>query len=173
MRRSRLWTAAAACLEACFCFWVSACACPAAACLGKRAHPSAPLDARGNAFSSGLSPMTLQEVHFFNIRSNFEKGPAFYLAHFGASSCTLSLRRRSICLRTTVRHLRHPISTPHACAARLTPCPLPGLDPKCDGRKSSETRGRGAAAYVDGTPTYLRSPGAARRLHDTVLYPCV
>ena len=29
--------------------------------------------------------MTLQEVHFFNIRSNFEKGPAFYLAHFGAS----------------------------------------------------------------------------------------
>jgi hypothetical protein len=72
-----------------------------------------------NAFSSGLSPITLQEVHFFNIRSNFEKGPAFYLSHFGASI----LRLVTAASQSLLAHRRQALATPYLFTACMRRAP--------------------------------------------------
>jgi hypothetical protein len=66
-----------------------------------------------------------KEVHFFNLRSNFEKGSRFYLSHFG-------------------------------------------FDGKCSPAVRRVSNRTALARYIDATPTYLRSPGAAQRMHDTI-----
>ena len=125
--------------------------------------------------------MAAQELHFFNVRANFERGAAFYLSHFGVCMRALwqaaAIMRASMCEFVRVSPSFRLSGGGKAKVTRYGRCRgwQAGRDAKC-WRKGEQghagTRGvPGLYAYIDGTPTYLRSQGAASRLRATVLAP--